>query len=131
MISNELHKRSIIYYIGSFNVSNYFSLKDVAPLTFKANVIYCFKVSGDKTQSYIGKAQRHLAIRVEEHFSEKSEKSAIHEHISSCKDCHSFSILNFFTLAQADTDFEAKIREALYIYKYTPKLNNQIYHCDS
>ena len=43
----------------------------------------------------------------------KMRKSAIHEHISSCKD--SCSISNFYTLAQAGTRFEAKIKEALYI----------------
>ena len=67
-------------------VSNYFSLKDVTPLTLKANVVYCFKGSCDETQSYIGKKKKHLAVRVEEHISGKSGISAIHEHISSCKE---------------------------------------------
>ena len=77
---------------GSFKVSNYFSLKDVTPLTHNANVVYCLKGSCDKTQSYIGKIKRHLAVR--EHLSGISGKSAIHEHISSCKDCHSCSIIS-------------------------------------
>ena len=57
-------------------------------------------------QSYIGKAKRHLAVKVEEHLSGKSRKSAIHEHISSCKDCNSCSISNFYTISQANTDFD-------------------------
>ena len=44
-----------------------------------------------------------------------SGKSAIHEHNSSCKDCHSCSISNFYTISQANTDFEARIKEAKYI----------------
>ena len=64
----------------------YSSLKDVTPLTLRANV-HCLKGSCDKTQSYIGRTKRHLAVRFHEHLSEKSGKCAIHEHISSCKDC--------------------------------------------
>ena len=80
---------------------------------------------------YIGRTKRHVAVRVQEHLSGESGKSAIHEHLSSCKDCHSCSISNFYAISLANTDFEAKIKEALYIYKYTPKLNNQIYQCGS
>ena len=61
----------------SFKVSNYFSLSDVSPFTLKANVVYCFIASCEKTQSYIGKTKRHLAVRVQEHLSVKSGKSAI------------------------------------------------------
>ena len=68
--------------------------------------------SSDKTLSYIGRTQRHLSVMVQEHF---SGRSSIREHISSCKDCHSRSISNCYTLAQANMDFEAKIREALYM----------------
>ena len=87
-------------------------MKDVTPLTLRANVVYCFRVSCDKTQSYIDKTKRHLALWVQEHL---SGKSAIHEHVSSCKDCHSYSINNFYTLSQANIDFVKKIKEAIYI----------------
>ena len=85
------------------------------PITLKANVVYCLKGSCDKIQSYIGKTKRHFAERVQEHLSGKSGKSTIHEHISSCKNCHSCSIINFYTLTQANTDLEAKVKVALYI----------------
>ena len=42
----------------------------------------------------------------------KSGKPGIHEHLSTCKDYHSSSISNFYTLAQANTDFVAKIKES-------------------
>ena len=38
------------------------------------------------------------------------------------KDSHSCSISNFYILAQANTYFEAKIKEALYIYKIYTKI---------
>ena len=50
--------------LRSFNVSNYLSLKDVSPLTLRANVAYYFKGSCDKTLSYIGKTRRHMVERV-------------------------------------------------------------------
>ena len=43
----------------------------------------------------------------------KSEKFI--EHISSCKDCYSSSINNSYILTGANTDFEAKIKKALYV----------------
>ena len=88
---------------------------DVTPLTLKANIIYCLKGSCDKIQSYIGRAKGYVAVKVQEHLSGKSGKSAIHEHISSCKDCHSCSISIFYIISQANSDFGAKIKEALYI----------------
>ena len=65
----------------SFKVNNYFLLKDVTALTLRANVVYCFKGSCDKTQSCIGKTKRHLAVRFQEHLSGKSGKSAVHRHL--------------------------------------------------
>ena len=81
-----------------------------------ANVVYCFKGSCDKIHCYIGESKRHLAVRIQEHHSVKSGKPTIHENVSSCKGCHSCSISNFYYLAQANTDFEGKIKEDLYIY---------------
>ena len=84
-------------------------------LTPKANVVHCFKWTSDKTQSYVGKTKRPLSVRLQEHLPGKSEKSAIRDHISSCKDSHSCSISNCYAISQANPDFEAKIKEALYI----------------
>ena len=75
--------------------------------------------------------KKKMAVRVEEHLSGKSGKFAIHEHVSSCKDCHSCYINNIYTLAQANTDFEAKVKRSSIYKKYRHKLNNQIYLCGS
>ena len=58
--------------IGSIKVSNYFSLNDMTHLTLKAYDVYCFKGSCDKTQSYIYKTKRHLAVRVQEYLCGRS-----------------------------------------------------------
>ena len=87
---------------------------EVTPLNRRANVVYCLKGSCDKTQSYIDKTKGHLTVRVHEHLSGKSGKSVSHEHISSFKNCHACSISNTYILAQANTDFEAKIKVALH-----------------
>ena len=87
----------------------------MTPLTLKANVVHCPKGSCDRTPSYIYKTKRHLAVRVQEHISVKSEKSASHEHISSSKTSHTCPIINVYTLAQTNTDFETKINNVLYI----------------
>ena len=57
---------------GTFNVSNYSSFKDVTPLHLRANYVHYPKGYLDKTQSYVGKTTRHLAVRVQEHLSGKS-----------------------------------------------------------
>ena len=82
-------KRINYHYINfiPFKVSNYSSLKDVTPLTLNANV---------------DRQKIHFAMKVQEHHSMNLKKSATNEHISSCKDCHSCSISNFYTLAQAN-----------------------------
>ena len=56
----------------TFNVQNYFSLKDETPLVLQANVVYLFEGSCDKNQTYIGKTKIHLATRVWEHFTGNS-----------------------------------------------------------
>ena len=58
--------------LRTFKVSNYFSLNDVTPLTHRANVVYCPKVSYNNTQSYIGKTKIHVAVWVQEHRHGKS-----------------------------------------------------------
>lgn len=118
-----INKKCIIVF-KTFKVSNYFSLKDKTPMTLKANVIYSFEGSCDKNQTYIGKTKRHLATRVKEHL---SDKSAIYEHITHCIDCRTANITNFSVIDSGYTDFEIKIKEALYIKKLKPVLNNQLF----
>ena len=109
----------------SFKISQYFSLKDVTPKGLKANVIYSFHCSCDKNISYIGKTIRHLAVRSKEHL---KGNSAIYEHASNCQLGHNSNLDNFKILGSGSSDTEIRIKEALYIKKHRPKLNNQLSH---
>ena len=72
-------KTRVVY--KSFRVGNYFSLKNVTPLELRAKVVYHFECSCDRSNSYIGKTKRHLAIRTKEHL---RGSSAIFDHTSKC-----------------------------------------------
>ena len=48
-------------------VHDYFSLKDMTPLTHSTNVVKYFNRFCDKTQSYMGNVKRYVALRAEEH----------------------------------------------------------------
>ena len=88
---------------------------------FSFGLINCWMLLGLFTfgSKHIYVTKRHFAVKVQENL---SGKSAIYEHISSCKDCHSCCISNLYTSAQANTDFEAKMKETLYIYKLYTKI---------
>ena len=85
--------------------------------------MYEFQGSCDKSQSYIGKTKRHLAVRTREHF---EGRSAISSHLENCFSCRSSSsISNFRILASGLSDLDIKIKEALYIKKSKPSLNSK------
>ena len=109
----------------SYKVKNYFSLKCRTPLPLLANVVYKFQCLRDAKQTYIGKTMRHLATRVKEH---TQSKSAIHDHISVCKQCkESISCDSFKILDSGRNDFEISVKEALHIRYKKPSLNKQLY----
>ena len=94
-------------------------------MNLKANVVYEFTCSCDRNLSYIGKTKRHLATRSSEHF---NKKSAIFDHLTVCKICNDEkSLHNFQILDTANNDCLLQIKEALYIKRRKPQLNNQIF----
>ena len=109
-------------------VRNYFSLKDRTPLNLKAKVVYKFNGSCDKSVSYIGKTKRHLAVRIREH---RTNPSAIREHFQDCQTCRDSNSSSFSVLSSGRSDFEIRIKEALYIQKFKPTLNKQLANCGS
>ena len=109
----------------SFKIGQYFSLKDVTPKEIKANVIYKFTGSCDKSITYIGKTIRHLAIRSKEHL---ENNSAIFDHIKTCQNCQNSDIENFQILSTGNSDKDIRIKEALLIKRHKPCLNNQLTH---
>ena len=103
----------------SFKIGQYFSLKDVTPKEIKANVIYKFTGSCDKSITYIGKTIRHLATRSKEHL---ENNSAIFDHIKTCQNCQSSNIENFQIRSTGNSDKDIRIKETLLI------INNQLTH---
>ena len=51
------------------------------------------------------------------------------DHAYSCPDCikNDLSVHNFTVLKKCNTEYEAKIQEAITIKKLNPKLNRQLY----
>ena len=67
----------------------------------------------------------HYAVRSKEHL---KGNSAIYEHVRNCQLGHNSNLDNFKILGSGSSDTEIRIKEALYIKKHRPKLNNQLSH---
>ena len=98
----------------SFKIGQYFSLKDVTPKELRANVIYKFTGSCDKSITYIGKTIRHLAVRSKEHL---EYNSAIFDHIKTCSNCHNINLENCQIINKGSSEKDIRIKEALLIQK--------------
>ena len=108
----------------SHRVGTSFSLKSPTPLDLKANVVYKFNCSRDENMSYIGKTKRHLTTRSKEHL---TGSTAVTQHLHECASCKdNASLSNFTVIASGRTDFEIKIKEALFIKYEKPRINNQL-----
>ena len=72
--------------------------------------------------------RRHLFTRVNEHLT--SDKSShIYKHLSESLNCRLLNSLNSFKiLDQSSTEYELRIKEALYIQLNKPSLNKQVKH---
>ena len=112
----------------SFKVGDYFSLKSHVPFLARTSVVYRFKCLRDADISYIGKTERHLISRVAEHLRPKGT-THIRKHLSHCSVCQngSLSIDNFEILKSTRNSLELGIQEALFIKKYQPKINKQMF----
>ena len=81
-------------------LSMFCSNKDRLDPIKKANVVYCFTCPGC-AKKYIGKTERNLITRVEEHArGKKVDDSAIHSHLESCTNFNEY--LNLYKLFYGD-----------------------------
>jgi len=88
---------------------------------FRSNVVY--KLTCHICHlSYIGSTIRALHIRIAEHF--KSERSAIYKHVRECIGCTSRS-WGVRVLAQGVDPVDVRLKEALLIKRFDPKLNRR------
>ena len=111
-------------------VGQYFQLKSETLLPLCSNVLYKFTCSCDKNLTCIGMSSRHLITRVKKDLNlADSRKSTIKNHILSCPTCSNlqYNINSFTILRKCNSDYEAKIHEALHVERHSPSLNKQCY----
>ena len=112
---------------SSFKIKNYFSYKDPIPNVLKSFLMYKFSFAS-YSSSYIGETCRHFKTRIEEHI-KKDNKSHIFKHLhSTATYFDSYNSLCFKIIDKANSKFDLKIKEALYINWRKPNLNAQQNH---
>ena len=104
-----------------------FAYKDPIPCDLKSFLVYKFTCDSCSS-SYIGETFRHFKTRIEEHI-KKDNKSQIFEHLHSSETgLDSYNSLCFKIIDQANSKFDLKIKETLYINWRKPNLNAQKNH---
>ncbi len=106
-------------------IGSYFGLKDSFPKEMLCNAVYKFKCAscnacyiGETTKRYIDRAREHLHT---------DKSSAVYKHLRESNDCHASNDENSFSLLDtARTQYQLKIKEALYIEKLKPELNKLV-----
>ena len=112
---------------NSFKIKKYFSYKDPIPDNLKSFLVYKFTCASCSS-SYIGKTCRHFKTRIKEHI-KKDNKSHIFKHLhSTAPGFNSYNSLCFKLIHKANSKFDLKIKEALYINSRKSNLNAQQNH---
>ena len=115
---------------SSFKIKNYFSYKDPIPDNLKSLLVYKFTCASSSS-SCIGETCRHSKTRIEEHI-KKDSKSHIFKLLHSTRICFdSYNSLSFKIIDRANSKFDLKFKEALYINCKKPNLNAQQNHLSS
>ena len=109
-------------------VGSFFRLKSMTPLSLMSCIVYEFHCLGEQTATYVGMAERNMALRVADHI-RKSSKTAVGMHRKSCQTCRDtkLSIEHFKILKKCRDEQETKIHEALQIVKRNPSMNRQLH----
>ena len=119
---------------NTFKVGQCFTLKSKTPKHLESNVIYKFTCRHDADISYVGKTKRQLSTRVAEHTSSglKDEgDSAVKKHIAECQYCPETNLESFEIIKKTHSSFDVLIYEVLFIKKYKPSLNRQLFKSGS
>ena len=115
---------------SSFKIKNYFSYKDPIADNSKSLLVYKFTCASSSS-SYIGETCLHFKTRIEEHI-KKDSKSHIFKHLHSTRTCFdSYNSLSFKIIDRANSKFDLKFKEALYINCKKTNLNAQQNHLSS
>ena len=127
IIKNYCKDVSIKLVFTSFKVSSYFTCKDALPSDIKSGVVYKFTCAGCNT-SYIGETSRHISIRIADHLG-KDKASHVFKHWQEKSDCKQKCDSSCFSvLDSAPTDYQRKLKEAMFIQWQKPVLNKQVNH---
>ena len=126
-LCKEFCKENFKLVFTSFKIKNYFSYKDPIPDDLKSFLVYKFTCASCSS-SYIGETCRHFKTRIEEHI-KKDNQFHIFKHLHSTATCfESYNSLSFKTIDKANSKFDLKIKEVLYISCRKPDLNTQQNH---
>jgi len=105
-------------------ISSLFSPKDPIPSELRTRVVYKFSCAGCNA-SYVDETTQHLATHVHERLS-RDKASHVNKHLAKNEGCRAVcSKDSFQILDSAPTDFQLKIKEAIYIQWENPSLNSQ------
>ena len=109
---------------NSFKIKNYFAHKDSIPNDLKSFLVYEFTCASCSSR-YIGETCRHFKTRIDGHI-KKDNKSHIFKHLHSFETCFDlYNSLCFKIIDKANSKFDLKFKEALYINWRKPNLNAQ------
>ena len=113
--------------VSSFKIGNLFGVKDPVRDGLRSRVVYKF-VCAVCNAYYVGETFRHFSTRVREHLV-SDRASHIFRHLKVSPHCRALcSKDNFHVLDHASTSFQLKLKEAIYIQREEPSLNQQLQH---
>lgn len=114
---------SIKLAFNSFKISQYFQIKDKRLKQLDSFVIYKFTCRCNS--KYVGFTTRHLNERIDEHFG-KDKKSHVLKHLTRSAECKGEACAKSFqVIDRANSEYELKIKEAMWIKWINPDLNVQ------
>ena len=102
-----------------------FSTKDRLTSFNHASIVYKF-VCASCNAGYIGETERHLSVRIKEHF--KDTNSHVFVYINASLECKEACNEFFFSIVdRAATKHQLRLKEGIYIKWQQPALNKQLY----
>ena len=112
---------------SSFKIGNMFGMNDPIPCELRSRVVYKFACAGCN-DCYVGETARHFSTRVREHLV-NDRSSHVFKHLQNSEHCRDLCSADcFHILDHARTSFQLKIKEAIYIQREKPSLNQQLHH---
>ena len=109
-----------VMFKSPFEIGKLFKFKDVIPKELRSNVVYKLTCK-DCHRCYIGKTNRCLSIRMDEH--KTGVNSNVHKHMK--ENNHYIDWENVEIIDKADNGLKLLLKEMLHINKLNPSINVQ------